>query len=214
MRSGFGQEAPMTARDLDSAVSDLDSAVSDLEKLEVKPKDPNETITDRAWQLEIEKLRMQAAVEKARLGSESSGGRWSVAIPVLAAIITAGATTYYGFWSTRETAKIQFRQKAAEIIMQAPTTADMVGRARYLTQIFPELAGSFQLPAESPKVMPKYEQELRQALHKELSRTLTPEQSLALWQALFSGDGWAREPGVVKAISSSKKQDSNPPAAD
>ena len=193
----------MTARD-------LDSAVSDLEKLEVKPKDPNETITDRAWQLEIEKLRMQAAVEKARLGSENwrSGGRWSVAIPVLAAIITAGATTWYGFWSTKETAKIQFRQKAAEIIMQAPTSADMVGRARYLTQIFPELAGSFQLPAEPPNVMPKYEQEVRQALHKELSRTLTPEQSLALWQEFFSGDDWAREPGVVKAISSSKTQDS------
>ena len=193
----------MTARD-------LDSAVSDLEKLEVKPKDPNETITDRAWQLEIEKLRMQAAVEKARLGSENwrSGGRWSVAIPVLAAIITAGATTLYGFWSTKETANIQFRQKAAEIIMQAPTSADMVGRALYLTQIFPELAGSFKLPAESPNVIPKYEQELRQALHKELSRTLTPEQSLALWQALFSGDNWAREPGVVKAISSSKTQDS------
>jgi hypothetical protein len=199
----FGQGAHMMI------ARELDTAVNDLEKLEPRPKDSDEAITDRAWQLEIAKLRMQAVVEKARLASErrDGGTGWAVAIPVLAAVITAGATTWYGFWSTKETAKIQFRQKAAEIIMQAPTSADMVGRAKYLIQLFPELAGVFQIPAEPPHVMTKYDQEIRQALHKELSRTLTAKQSLALWQALFSEDGWAREAGVLEAVKSAKAQD-------
>lgn len=161
---------------------------------------------DRNWRMELEKARMHFGLEQLRVKSEEKRDAWSrlsVVVPVIVAVITGGVSSWYGFSSTQETARIQFRQKAAEIIMQGPTTADMVGRADYLTQIFPELKGVFHIPAKEPEVMTKFDQEVRQTLFKELSRTLTAAQSLALWQALFP-DKWAQTDDVRAAVSATK----------
>jgi hypothetical protein len=72
-----------------------------------------------AEKIAIEQQKLE--LENLRLRNEASRAKWT-AISVMVPLLAALATIAFGFWSTREQAKSQFRLEVAKAIMSAPNS--------------------------------------------------------------------------------------------
>jgi hypothetical protein len=150
-----------------------------------------------AEKIEIERQKLQ--LEKFKIRGEARRTIWtsvSVIIPLLAAL----ATVAFGFWSTKEQAKSQFRLEAVKAIMSAPTPAESVDRAELLMGLFPSEMEGFTAQhdwSDRPNAwLIRSQKELFNAI---ASKEMKPTQILDLWIALFPGDEWAKEPSIRAA---------------
>jgi hypothetical protein len=157
---------------------------------------------------EREKLK----IEHQKLELEFRKARWtslSIGVPVMAAIITAA----FGFWSTYQTAKLQFKLKAAESVMQAPNPANAVGRAQFLMELFPGELTKFARDADPEKYTGDTDPQVKIELLKLFAgKTDSAADILAVWQALFPGDSWAKDAELAKTVAPLRLSRShNPP---
>jgi hypothetical protein len=130
--------------------------------------------------------------EKTKLASEEKRATWtkiSVGVPLFAVL----ATVVFGFWSTREQAKSQFKLEIAKAVMSAPTIAEGFDRLRLVKGFFPADAADvvMELSVEDKRsdafVVPS-QRELFRAM---VAHDMKPRQILDLYKALFPEDDWA-----------------------
>jgi len=148
--------------------------------------------------LKLEEEKLELERYKAKL--EASKAKWtavSVAIPVVVALLTVA----YGFWSARETARLQFQLEAAKSVMAAPNEENAANRLIAYKKFFPnELPSSFAIPKD-----PLEERVGVADAKKEFFKTvasipgMTTQKALTIWIALFS-DEWAREEELMRAM--------------
>jgi hypothetical protein len=183
-------------------------------------KDPIPAAVTSSIDLDKEKLKVEReklAVEKYKARLEAQKTKWtaiSVAIPIVVALLTVG----YGFWSARETALFQFQMEAAKSVMQSPSPAEANNRLVYYKKLFPK-----QLPDSFSAVSQEQNTDADEiAIKKEFFKSvlqvrgMTTTQALTIWNALFSGDDWAKSEDLIHAMGDMPKPtvsaDGNPQA--
>lgn len=142
-------------------------------------------------EFEKQKFAVETKRENDEFQKEKIQQYWSEAstmVPVIAALLTL----VYGIWSFRETAKLQFFIKAAEIAFAGKTPEAVENRAKLLKKIFGK-----RLPNDFPPTIEAGEHgggkeppEMKIAFVEMLLKY--PEQGqkiLSLWTTLF-GDSW------------------------
>jgi hypothetical protein len=87
-------------------------------------------------QIATEREKLQ--VEREKLQVERHKARWS-AIGAIVPIVVAFATITYGAWSLKETARMQFEAKLAELALAAPDPDQARNRARLIAALFQDL---------------------------------------------------------------------------
>jgi hypothetical protein len=146
-------------------------------------------------EVEQEKL----AIEREKLAVELSKVRWtalSIGVPIMAAVITAA----FGFWSNYQTGHLQFKLKAAELIMQPQDPDAGLGRARFLKAAFGSDLDSISLP-ENTAGFGEASPQIRIDLFKVFAeKTNNGSDILSIWRALFPDDEWARSEALPQAV--------------
>jgi hypothetical protein len=117
-------------------------------------------------------------------------------VPLLAAL----ATIAFGFWSTREQAKSQFRLEVAKAIMSAPTTAEALDRAQLFKELFPAEIGDVVKITNANRTDAWVTGRQRELFQAMAARDMKPSQILDLWIALFpEDDDWSKRPSLRDA---------------
>jgi hypothetical protein len=157
--------------------------------------------------LHIEKERLE--LEKLKILHEDSRIKWT-AISVLVSLLAALATVVFGFWSTNQQAKSNFKVELMKTIMTPDSISESVRRARFLAFMFKDFndnLANFENAHKSEEKWQNYNVDISKR-KEELIRIMAPQglcanQVLALWNELF-GEDWTKRNELFQIVSTAK----------